>query len=57
MILDALNREPGFPFHDGEMAGRICGFDWPMTVLSLIAGWPQSLKTSTAMILDSPVAN
>lgn len=56
MILDTLNREPGFPFHDGEMAGRIFGFDWPMTVLSPIAGWLQSLKTGTAMTLDYPLA-
>jgi hypothetical protein len=39
----------------GEMAGRIRAFDWASTPLGPIEAWPQSLKTATALIVQSPV--
>lgn len=41
--------------HDGELAGLIGKFDWLSTPLGPIEGWPQSLKTTIALILYSPV--
>jgi len=39
----------------GEMAGLIRSFDWASTPLGPIEAWPQSLKTATGMIVQSPV--
>ncbi|QDP18544.1 PAS domain S-box protein [Sphingomonas xanthus] len=40
---------------EGEMAGRVRNFDWSKTPLGAIDSWPQSLKTATAILLNSPV--
>ena len=37
------------------MAKRILAFDWASTSLGSIADWPQSLKTATAILVESPV--
>ncbi len=49
--------KPGavFPTGGGELGDLIRGFDWAATSLGPIAGWPQSLKTTTNMLLLSPV--
>ena len=39
----------------GECATLIAALDWSRTPLGPIAGWPQSLKTATALLLRSPV--
>jgi PAS domain S-box-containing protein len=44
-----------FPAGGGELGGLIRGFDWSATSLGAIAAWPQSLKTTTALLLLSPV--
>src|SRR5665213_42786 len=37
------------------MASLIRSFDWAATPLGPIAAWPQSLKTATGLIVQSPV--
>jgi signal transduction histidine kinase len=44
-----------FPSADGELASLIRTHDWAATSLGPIAGWPQSLRTTTEMLLRSPV--
>jgi PAS domain S-box-containing protein len=39
----------------GQLAQIIASFDWSTTALGPISGWPQSLKTTVALILRSPV--
>ena len=39
----------------GEMVNRIRAYDWASTPLGPIEGWPQSLKTATGLIVQSPV--
>ena len=39
----------------GDCAALIAKLDWRRTPLGSIAGWPQSLKTATALLLRSPV--
>lgn len=39
----------------GECAALIAALDWAATPLGPITGWPQSLKTATALMLRSPV--
>jgi PAS domain S-box-containing protein len=39
----------------GETAALIRAFDWSATSLGPIEGWPQSLRTATALLLRSPV--
>ncbi len=39
----------------GEMVNRIRAYDWASTPLGPIEGWPQSLKTTTGLIVQSPV--
>ncbi|GAB7127674.1 PAS domain-containing protein [Silvimonas sp. JCM 19000] len=39
----------------GELGRIIADYDWTTTPLGAIAGWPQSLKTTIALILRSPV--
>ena len=41
---------------DGEMAALIRAFDWGSTSLGPLEAWPQSLKTTVALLLASPVA-
>jgi hypothetical protein len=45
----------GFLKGAGEMAGLIRSFDWAATPLGPIETWPQSLKTATGLIVQSPV--
>jgi PAS domain S-box-containing protein len=40
---------------DSDLAGMIRDFDWSGTALGPIAGWPQSLRTIVAMLINSPV--
>jgi PAS domain S-box-containing protein len=44
-----------FPPGDGEMARLMRAYDWSSTSLGAISSWPQSLKTITAFLLDSPL--
>jgi PAS domain S-box-containing protein len=44
-----------FPVGGGELGGLIRAFDWSSTRLGPIASWPQSLKTTTSLLLLSPV--
>jgi hypothetical protein len=44
-----------FPAHDGELSRLISTFDWSKTVLGSPSAWPQSLRTSVTLILQSPV--
>src|SRR6201986_4605777 len=44
-----------FLAHDGELAHLIAGFDWESTSLDRPENWPQSLRTTIALILRSPV--
>jgi len=39
----------------GEMARRVCAFEWSRTALGPIENWPASLTTAVGMILHSPV--
>ena len=39
----------------GEMTALMCDFDWASTPLGPIETWPQSLKTTTSLLLRSPV--
>ncbi|NYZ61226.1 PAS domain-containing protein [Luteimonas deserti] len=43
------------PAH-GELAGRIAAFDWSTTPLGPIADWPQSLRTTLGLMLESRFA-
>ena len=43
------------PTH-GAMAGKIAAFDWAATPLGPIDTWPQSLRTTLALMLDSRFA-
>ena len=47
--------ETAFLSHNGEMARLIADFDWGNTSLGPIGHWPQSLKTSISLMLQSPV--
>ena len=46
-----------YPFLDGggQLADVIAAFDWSATSLGPIGGWPQSLQTTVALILRSPI--
>jgi len=44
-----------FLAHDGEAARLIAAFDWSSTSLGCPGSWPQSLRTTVALILQSPV--
>ncbi|MGF0237644.1 ATP-binding protein [Rhodococcus sp. IEGM1300] len=39
----------------GEMAGRICAFDWSATELGGIQTWPKSLCSAVQLLLASPL--
>lgn len=40
---------------NGEMAGRICAFDWRLTELGNIDSWPRSLSSAVQLMLASPL--
>ena len=42
-------------YAEGEMANRIRAYDWDVSVIGPIAGWPASLHVSVNQILDSSV--
>src|SRR5215470_14268604 len=42
-----------WPSGQGEMAERICTYDWAATPLGPILSWPQCLKTAVEMMLAS----
>ena len=44
-----------WPFGGGELGRLIRAFDWSATSLGPVAGWPQSLKTATDLLLQSSV--
>ncbi|KQM35842.1 ATP-binding protein [Sphingomonas sp. Leaf10] len=46
---------PGFLTGGGECAALIARHDWTRTPLGPIANWPQSLRTTLALALRSPV--
>ncbi|MEG3175486.1 response regulator [Sphingomonas sp. RB3P16] len=46
---------PSFLAGGGECGRLIAAKDWADTDLGPIAGWPQSLRTATALLLRSPV--
>ena len=39
----------------GATAALVATFDWASTSLGPLSGWPQSLKTATAIVLRSPI--
>lgn len=57
MALQSLDLKDVFAFlgHDGEASRIIREFDWSTTSLGDVETWPQSLKTATALLLQSPV--
>ena len=44
-----------FPSSGGETAALVRAFDWGATPLGMPSTWPQSLRTTTALILSSAV--
>lgn len=57
MIVDVGDGQAVFLNGSGEMAALIRAHDWGTTPLGPISGWPQSLKTTVQLILDSPFPN
>jgi PAS domain S-box-containing protein len=57
MAQDINLRHDPFEFlgHDGEAASLIRRFNWASTPLGPVEDWPPSLRTSTALLLHSPV--
>ncbi len=57
MPQDASAEADPFQFlgHKGEVAAIIRAFDWQRTPLGDVTSWPASLKTATALLLQSPV--
>jgi PAS domain S-box-containing protein len=55
--MDAIVKTPSREFlaGDGEMARLIGEFDWSLTPMGPIAGWPQVVKSTLALILRSPL--
>jgi PAS domain S-box-containing protein len=51
--LNSTVNEPVFLAGGGEMGKRIAAFDWSSTSLGPIEHWPQSLKTSISLMLNS----
>lgn len=54
---DLLNQAQGTAFlrHDGEVARLILAFDWQATALGPITRWPQILKSTVGLMIQSPV--
>ncbi|MYN41706.1 PAS domain-containing protein [Duganella sp. FT109W] len=46
---------PPFLQGGGQLAHIIAAYDWSQTALGPMSGWPQSLQTTVALILRSPV--
>jgi len=44
-----------FPVGGGELGQLIRDFDWSKTSLGPISSWPQSLRTATDIVLQSPI--
>src|SRR5437588_156366 len=55
MDLPRTQARPGFLAGVGEMPDRIAEFNWSATSLGPIDHWPAVLKTTVALILQSPV--
>jgi PAS domain S-box-containing protein len=51
----ARQDEHAFLSGGGRLGAIIAAFDWGATPLGVMAAWPQSLKTTVALILRSPV--
>lgn len=54
-MMNHPSADTAFLSHNGEMARLIAAFDWAATSLGPIGKWPQSLKTSISLMLQSPV--
>lgn len=54
-LADARSAPALFPAGGGEMGDLIRNFDWSRTSIGPLDGWPQSLKTTTNLLLLSPV--
>lgn len=54
-LFDPAALTHGFLAGGGELAKLIAAFDWARTPLGPIADWPQSVRTTVALILRSPV--
>lgn len=50
-----LSNSHGCAGWTGEMAGRICAFDWQLTELGNINQWPKSLCSAVQLLLASPL--
>ena len=53
--VSAAKPGPVFPVGGGELGELIRNFDWSKTSLGPIEIWPQSLKTATDIVLQSPL--
>lgn len=49
------SRVAAFPVGGGELGQMIRDFDWSQTSLGPISGWPESLRTATNIVLQSPI--
>ena len=49
------SNDQAFPVGGGELGALIRAFDWSQTSLGPIDSWPQSLKTATDIVLQSPL--
>ncbi len=52
---DAEQDDEAFLDGGGELSELIAAYDWGATPLGSVARWPQSLRTTVALILRSPV--
>lgn len=50
-----MNETSGWPPGAGEMAARVRRHDWSATPLGAISEWPQSLRTTTDLVLANAV--
>ncbi|MGI4936264.1 MAG: ATP-binding protein, partial [Janthinobacterium lividum] len=46
---------PAFPFHHGDNATLIRGFDWAATALGAIDNWSSTLRSTVSLMLDAAV--
>jgi hypothetical protein len=53
MNLDSQNMDTRFLAGGGEMGALMRSKDWGKTILKAAASWPQSLKTTLSIILNS----
>ncbi len=54
-LAPGILRTGDFPHGSGEMAGLIATLDWAATPIGPIATWPQTLRTTVDLLLQSPV--